>query len=824
MIKKSKSGTQTMSELLRKALEPARIATLVAIIAPLAAQAADIPSQWHVIEDFCTKCHNEEDWAGSVAFTLMEPGTIPHEAEVWEEAVRRLKGGFMPPAGADRPPEQDLRSLVTWLENTIDAAAVKPPAGNVPLRRLNRREYENAVRDLVGLEIDATTLLPTDDLKGGFDNNASALQVSPAFIDQYLNAARTVAHNAIGDRRPIPVLETYGNVADMIISLPARGTPGTGSQQRHLDGMPFGTRGGMSIRYNFMADGIYELNIGDLALGREVPNMEFRNTVVALLDGKEFFRTDIGGDEDHEAIDQLQADAVTSINSRLKGIRFNATAGQHTLTVTFLHRSFAESDERAPVTALEGGQDRVQKLHALQVRGPLTVTGMSDSASRQKIFVCYPRESAEESACAEQIVTSLAERAFRRPLEQEDVDSLMAFYEDGRKTQDFEAGIKEALSAILVSPHFIYRAEAGPAEGDSILLSDLELASRLSFFLWSSLPDEELLTLANNGELGKPEILQAQVERMLADDRAITLVEDFAFQWLNLAKLEEINPNGAMFRYASRFLDPRPLFRQELSLFIDSILRSDQSVIRLLDADYTYLNERLAVHYGIEDVKGSRFRKVTLAQDYRKGLLGKGAILMLTANPNRTSPVLRGGWVLDRLLGSPPPPPPPNVETDLSQKPGQAPKTLRARLEQHRANPTCFSCHGVLDPLGFALENFNTVGQYQEFDRDTLSLIDATGVLPDGTEIKQPEDLTNALLARSDQFVQSLTERLLTFAIGREVNYQDMPTVRRIVREAKKDDYRFASLVYHVVSSDQFRMRDGMLSANEAGNPQQAAL
>ncbi len=801
-----------------------------AVIFPvcLAAGVTFVPAvsanEWETIEGYCFECHNDEDWAGSVAFNLMSEDEIAHEAEVFEEAIRRLKGGHMPPPGAERPAEKELKALASWLEDTIDAEAETVPAGNVPLRRLNRREYENAVRDLLGLEIDASALLPTDDLEGGFDNNAAALQVSPAFIDQYLNAARTVAHNAIGDRRPIPVMETYGSVADMIISLPARGTPGTGSQQRHMAGMPFGTRGGMSVIYNFMADGEYELNIGDLALGREVPNMEFKNTVIALLDGKEFFRTELGGDEDHEAIDQLQADAVSAINNRLKRIRFNATAGQHVVTVTFLHRSFAESDERTPVSPLEGGQDRVHKVHALQVRGPLKVTGMSDSVPRQKIFVCYPRETAEETSCALEIITNLAERAFRRPLEQEDIDSLMGFYNNSRQTGDFEAGVKEALSAILVSPHFIYRAEVGPTEGESLMLSDLELASRLSFFLWSSLPDEELLTLANNNELGNPEVLRQQVERMLADDRAKTLVDDFAFQWLNLSKLDEITPDRRQFGYASRFLDPRPMFKEELSLFIDSVLRSDQSVIRLLDADYSYLNERLAMHYGIDDVKGSNFRRVTLEDEYRHGLLGKGAILMLTANPNRTSPVLRGKWVLDNLLASPPPEPPPNVETDLSAKPGAAPTTLRERLEQHRENPSCYSCHGVLDPIGFALENFNTVGQFQEFDRNTLTRLDASGVLPDGTQINRPEDLKDALVERSEQFVQSLTERLMTFALGRTIDYRDMPAIRKIVRDAEKDDYRFDAIVYHIVNSDAFRMRESMLSANESNAPQQASL
>ena len=817
-----KSGFQTMFQInfshLKTALLP--FACLAACLGTTGLSA----KEWDTIEKYCFECHNDEDWAGSVAFTLFSEDEVAHQAEVFEVAIKRLKGGYMPPPGAERPSNRELNTLVSWLENTIDAEAVAPPAGNVPLRRLNRREYENAIRDLLALEVDVTTLLPTDDLRDGFDNNAAALQVSPAFIDQYLNAARTIAHDAIGDRRPIPVMETFGSVADMIISLPARGTPGTGSQQRHLDGMPFGTRGGMSVRYNFMADGEYELNIGDLALGREVPNMEFKNTVIALLDGKEFFRTEIGGDEDHEAIDQLQADAVSAINARLKNIRFQATAGQHTVSVTFLNRGFVESDERTPSTPLEGGNERVQKVHALQVRGPLDITGMSMSPSREKIFICYPREIAEETTCANQIITNLAERAFRRPLTDEDIDSLMAFYQNSREQGDFEAGIKEALSAILVSPHFIYLAETGPTEGDRILLSDLELASRLSFFLWSSLPDEELLTLANNGELSQSGVLDGQVKRMLADERSKNLIEGFAYQWLNLAKLDEINPDGRQFRFASRFLDPRPMFKIELSLFLDSVLRSDQSVVRLLDADYSFLNERLAMHYGIEDVKGSRFRKVSLKDDYRRGLLGKGAIQMLTANPNRTSPVLRGAWVLENILGAPPTPPPPNVETDLSQKAGEAPKTLRARLEQHRANPTCYSCHGVLDPLGFALENFNTVGQYQEFDRDTLTQLDASGVMPDGTRINRPSDLTNVLVDRSEQFVEAMTERLMTFALGREVTYRDMPLVRRIVREAEHDDFTFASLVSSIVKSDPFRMRESQLSAIESNANQQAAL
>lgn len=785
----------------------------------------DGAENWNTIEQYCMDCHNLEDYSGGVAFDLMSSDQVGEESEVFEEAVRRLKGGLMPPPGEPRPDNEEVTALAGWLENRLDAAAGEPRPGHIPLRRLNRREYQNAVRDLLGLNIEAEQLLPEDNLEGGYDNNAAALQVSPAFIDQYLNAARTIAHDAVGDRRPIPIMETYGNVSDMIISLPARGTDGTGTQQRHYQGMPFGTRGGMSVEHTFLADGTYELNIGDLALAREVPNLEFEHTLVALLDGEEFYRTTIGGEADHKAIDQIQDDAVAQINARLRKIPFQATAGQHTVTVTFLHRSFAESDERTPISALEGGQDRLPAVHALQVRGPLEVTGMSQSESREKIFVCYPRETAEEAACAEEIITSLAERAFRRPLTDTDMNQLMGIYEASRETLDFEWSVRDAISAILVSPHFIYRAEGSPLDSGSPMLSNFELASRLSFFIWSSIPDEELLTLAKDGQLKDPEVLRAQVSRMIADPRAKPLVEDFTHQWLHLSKLDEITPNFRLFRHASRSLDPRPMFKKELNLFLDSVLRSDQPVTRLLDAEYTFLNERLASHYGIEDVKGSRYRRVELEDAKRHGLLGKGAILMMTANPNRTSPVLRGAWLLEKVLGTPPGEPPPNVESFPENDGGGPALSVRERLEQHAANPSCFGCHGVMDPLGLALENFDTVGIYREFEPDTLSPIDATGELPGGIEISGPVDLQKALVDRKEMFVQTMTENLMTFALGRQADHRDMPLVREIVRKAKEDDYRFDSIVFHIVNSAPFRMRGGEeLSSTGDASEQQASL
>ena len=660
---------------------------------------------------------------------------VDQHAEIAEKVIRKLRGGLMPPAGARRPDRQSVAELVSWLENEIDTGVADRRPGRVALRRLNRREYAYAVRDLLGLNIDAKVLLPDDNVKGHFDNNAAALQVSPNFIDQYIYAARAVALEAVGNRKAPAVTTTYGDVANMVISLPPAGAPGTGRQQHRLEGMPFGTRGGFIVEHNFPADGEYELTIGDMALAREVPRMEFENTVIALLDGKEFYRTTIGGEADHKAIDQRLDPAVEEINGRLRKIRFPATAGQHKLAVTFVHRSFAESDERTRTAALEGGQERIQAAHALQIRGPLSVTGMSASASRAKIFICQPTASGDEASCAHKIVQNLARRAFRRPVTGEDLNPLMAFYKSGHAVAGFEGGVRDALSAILASPHFLYRAEPGDGAGGIRTLSDLELASRLSFFLWSSLPDEELLTLATQSRLSNPDVLAGQVSRMLADPRARSLSDDFAFQWLNIAKLDEITPDRRQFPHASGLLDPRAMFKEELRLFIDSVLRSNRSVTELLTADHTFLNERLAMHYGIETVKGSHFRRVTLDDKARHGLLGKGAILMLTAYPNRTSPVLRGAWILDRLLGTPPSDPPLDVPSLPENKRGQPATTLRARLEQHRANPTCFACHGVMDPLGLALENFNAVGQFRANDPDTLTPIDAAGQLPDGTPI-----------------------------------------------------------------------------------------
>ena len=789
-------------------------ATPPATAATPATQASALSPQQALINQYCVACHNDRVKSGGLTLSEFNLDAVGRHAEIAEKVIRKLRGGLMPPAGAKRPDAQSAAAFVTWLETTIDAGQTAAAPGRVPLRRLNRREYQNAVRDLIGLTIDAKDLLPDDNLKGHFDNNASALQVSPNFVDQYIYAARAVALEAIGNPKAKALTTTYGDVANMVISLPPQGAPGTGRQQHRLDGMPFGTRGGFTVEHNFPADGEYELTIGDMALAREVPRMEFENTVLVLLDGKEFYRTTIGGERDHKAIDQRLDPAVEEINGRLRKIRFATTAGQHKLSVTFLHRSFAESDERTRTVALEGGQERIQAAHALQIRGPLSITGMSLTGSRGTIFSCYPATARDEASCATEIVTTLARRAFRRPVTAEDINPLLAFYRAGAAAGGFDAGVRDALSAILASPHFLYRAESGSGTAGIRSLTDLELASRLSFFLWSSIPDDELLTAATQSRLSRPDVLAAQVTRMLADRRARSISDDFAFQWLHVAKLDEITPDRGQFPHASGLLDQRALLKEELRLFVDSILRSDRSVMDLLTADHTFLNERLAMHYGIETVKGAHFRRVTLddsvpGKSARRGLLGKGAVLMMTAYPNRTSPVLRGAWILDRLLGTPPADPPLDVPSLPENRRGQPAKTLRARLEEHRAKPNCFACHGVMDPLGLALENFNAVGQFRNHDADTLGLIDTVGQLPDGTSITGPDDLRRAIVDRPDhQFVQALTENLMTYALGRSLDHRDMPVVRRIVRQAAADNYRFTAIVLGVISSDAFRKRD----------------
>jgi hypothetical protein len=771
-------------------------ATADAPVDPTIAAVPGAAAHWPMLKQYCSKCHNAEDWAGSIAFDTMSPGAIPDDADVWEHAVGKLRGRLMPPPGKPQPPTPELKSFVSWMEATLDqASAERPPnPGFVALHRLNRKEYANAVADLLAVKVDASGLLPQDDIGDGFDNVANVLQVSPSFLDNYLTAARLVATDALGD----PAAKPVG------VQFTAKGGD---NQQFHEEGLPLGTRGGLVADADFPADGEYELNIGNLAVALWVYNMEFQHTVVATLDGAKFFETKIGGEEDMKAIDQKQDPAVDAINARLKKIRFHATAGPHKVAVTFVHRTFAESDDKLEQTIRGGGQDRVLRLASFEVRGPFSPTGVSDTVSRRRIFVCRPHAEAEEQPCAEQIISKLAREAYRRPITTADMQPLLKFYRTGRKEHDFDAGIRMALTAILASPNFLYRAEPTPvnaSDGSSYRVNDLELASRLSFFLWSSLPDDELVNVATNGHLHEPDVLAHQVKRMLADPRSRTLATNFAFQWLNINKLAEIEPDPKMFPYAG---DPREDYRTEIRLFVDSVFREDRSVLDLMTANYTFLNERLALLYGINNVKGSAFRRVTLTDPNRFGLLGKGAILMASSYPNRTSPVLRGAWILERVTGTPPHAPPASVPSLKENKLGEHAHTVRELMAQHRDNPSCFACHGVLDPLGESLENFDAVGVWRVKDRFAGSVIDASGKLPDGTNINGPVDLRNALVSDPTQFVQTLTEKLMTYATGRTIEPSDMPTVRQIVRNAAHDNYRFSSLVMNIVNSDAFQMR-----------------
>ncbi len=770
---------------------------------PTPATAPD--SHWAMLDNYCVECHNTTDWAGQLALDVLERGEQPAAADTqeWERVIMRLRGRLMPPPGQKRPETAQIDSFIHWMEGRIDAVAARQiEPGYVALHRLNRREYTYAIRDLFGLDFDPTALLPQDDLSDGFDTTAKVLQVSPTFLDQYLAAARTVAVQAVGNPGQRLVGTPYTN-------------PVPGPQHNHVEGLPFGTRGGFAVDHIFPADGEYELNINNMARALWVEGMEFENRLVALVDGVTVYETSLGGNDDQKAIDQKGDAPVDAINARLKNIRFQAKAGQHRVAVTFRARSYAESDQRLQLLVPGGGEDRVLKVNSFEIRGPFKTSGVSETESRDRIFSCYPEKAAEEMPCARTIAENLARRAFRRPLFDGEVDNLLQAYTAARAGRNFDEGVRGLVTRILASPDFLYRAEPPPADqskpGDVYTLTDLQLASRLSFFLWSSLPDDELLKVAAAGRLHEDKVLEQQVLRMLADQRAKALANDFAFQWLGLSKLADIEPDQLIFPYAANQRDLegdlRGEMRQEIRYWVDAIFRGNASVLDLMNADYTYLNERLAVHYGIRDVKGSNFRRVPLSDPNRFGLLGKAAVLMVSSYPNRTSPVLRGAWILDNITGTPPTPPPPNVEALKDALPGAKVLTMKEQMAVHRKNKSCFACHGVLDPLGFALENFDGVGQWRVKDRIAESPIDASGELPDGTPITGPVDLRKALMKTPDQFVQTLVTKLMIYGVGRPMEWQDMPTIRAIVKQGEKDNYRFASLITAIVKSAPFRMQ-----------------
>jgi hypothetical protein len=728
---------------------------------------------------------------------------VSAHAEAWEEVVRKLRGGLMPPAGARRPPQADVDAFVRSLEHALDQAALtNPNPGRVALHRLNRAEYASAIEDLLGVRVDAAALLPRDDEADGFDNVASVLTVSPSFLEQYISAARVVTNMALGSRAQRAVSQTYR---------PARGT----DQTQRVDGLPLGTRGGLIVDHLFPADGEYKLNINGLAGAGYVRGMEYAHTLVVLLDGVKVFQGRIGGEEDLKAIDQQQAAAVAAINGRFQNIPLTVAAGPHTLGVTFVARTLAESDDVLGSFKPGALEDRIVRVGSVEILGPFNASGLSDTPARQRVFVCTPASrrssqeiEASEVGCASKIFSNLAHRAFRRPVMPQDLEAPLAFYTAARQNGDFESAIREALPAILASPKFLYRSERTPATvraGAAHRISDLELASRLSFFLTGRAPDAQLLAVAEKGGLSEAKALETHVRRLLAGPQANSLVTSFAFQWLKLRALDDADPDAILFPNFDEGL--REAFKREIELFVESIFREDRSVLDLLTADYTFVNERLALHYGIANVRGTRFRRVTLGDQNRFGLLGKGSVLTVTSYANRTAPVLRGAWILENLMGTPPAAPPPDVEGFPENKDGEKAKSVREIMELHRAKPSCASCHGIMDPLGFALENFDAIGEWRSADRWAAAPIDAAGKLVDGTSVSGPVDLRNALLRRPDQFVQTITEKLMTYGLGRSIEYYDMPAVRQIVRDASRDNYRFSSIVMGIVKSAPFQMR-----------------
>lgn len=760
-----------------------------ALSAPLAFGADTVTSETanDVVQAFCVDCHNFEDWAGEIAFDTMDLDHVDRDQEAWETAIGKLRGRLMPPGGAPQPEQDDVDALVAYLEGSIDTSAVEHEIGHVAIQRLNGTEFAAIVEELLGVEVDPLEILPPDIEVDGFNNIASALGASPSFLEQYISATRLVASRALGS--PIP---KFANVFHEV---------GDRNSTNHRDGYPLGTRGGMRFTHVFPADGEYHFNVLDIDAGLYPRGMETSATMVILVDGVEVNRLDIGGLEDLAIADRDGAEGRVAMVAKVSGIPGFVEVGTHEVIVTFIERSWAASNNSAG-NGKVSGMPRIGL--GIEVEGPFETDGLSLSDSRAKIFVCQPETQSEQRACAERIAQDLATRAFRRPVTEEDLDWMMPFYDQGQtEAGGFDSGVLELVTAILSSPDFLFRS-VGTAAGldEPYQLNDLELASRLSFFLWSQGPDDELLLLATDGQLSDPDVIEAQVTRMLADPRAQALIENFALAWLNLDELDQIQPTQQPFNNAMR-----TNYETEIRLFLASVFLEDRSIHDLLTADWTYLNDSLARQYGIPDVRGTQFRKVSLEDQNRWGLLGKGAVLLRTSYGDRTSPVLRGAWILDRIMGTPPSPPPPNVEVDLSVREGEVATTVRSRLEAHRQNPTCMACHSVIDPPGLSLENFDVTGRWRDIDLAANATIDASTVLTSGKEMNGPIELNAHLLSIEDQLPTTVTRRLMMYALNREVEYFDMPQVREIVQTAAEENYTFAAIVTGIVNSDAFRQQ-----------------
>ena len=751
-----------------------------------------------LLDRYCVTCHNDRLETGGFSLEALDVADVAAHPEAWEKAVRKLRAGAMPPRPRPRPDDATYTALRAWLEGELDAAAAAGPnpGRTETFHRLSRTQYRNAVRDLFALDVSVDELLPADDTSYGFDNIAGVLGVSPTLMDRYLSAARKLSRLAVASPVPSPTAETFRIASDL-------------GQDTRIEGLPFGTRGGMVIDYNFPEDAEYLIEVlPDGPLRIEPHDLEI------TIDGERVEVLSVGQTPDPEAPSRLYRGQIEALEVRLP-----ITAGPHAVGVTFLRKTAAEPEGLRklylrPFTGEgSGGDSRYQPyVDSVTIAGPYESSGarpVDETPSRERIFTCHPdRDSAqaEEVACATEILSTLARRAFRRPVTDEDVDRLLVFYERGRDGGSFDTGIEMALRRLLVSPEFLFRVERDPdgvAPGENYRVSDLELASRLSFFLWNSIPDDALLDLAEQGDLSEPATFDAQVERMLADPKSDALTSSFAGQWLMLRNAAAVQPDEDLFPDFGEGL--RQGFRRETEMLFDSVLRENRSTLDLLAADYTFVNERLARHYGIPGIRGSHFRRVQLDREARGGLLGHGSILTVTSYGNRTSPVNRGKWVLENILGTPPPPPPPDVP-ELETGEGGEVLSMREAMEAHRANPVCASCHQLMDPVGLSLENFDAIGRWRDRSETRLA-IDATGELPDGTEYEGPAGLKAALLRHPDRFVTTVTEKLLTYALGRGVEYYDAPTVRAIVREAAADDYRLSTLIKGVVRSTPFQMR-----------------
>jgi mono/diheme cytochrome c family protein len=766
-----------------------------------------------LLRTYCITCHNEKANIPAGAplhldkANMNDPGA---DAEVWEKVIRKIGVGAMPPQGSKTPGPAELTKLSSWLVTTLDnAAARKVNPGRYVIHRLNRTEYANSIRDLLGIDVDVNSLLPSDGGDFGFDNIASALKTSPLLLERYLTGAIRVSALAVGDKDVIPGAATYSIGTEV-------------TQKGHMEGLPLGTQGGTKVTHNFPADGEYVFygrllrTVAEGYVG--VEGHETPHQFVILIDGKEVHTAPVGGKDDHATSSKDILVSRVEVDKRMTSARVPVTAGPHDVVFTWIERPARDQNVHQP--ALRESQEAhnpsgLPRLRTVNIEGPYNVTGISETPSRKKLFVCKPTTAAKEASCAQEIFSTVARRAFRRPVVETDIEASMAFYNDTRRNGgDFDAGIRTGLARILASPSFVFRAERDATSlpaGSTHRISDLELASRLSFFLWSSIPDEELLNLAITQRLHEPAVLQAQVKRMIADARAEALVTAFTGQWLQLRNLDKVIPDLVMFPDFDDNL--RQAFRKETEMFFASIMRENRNTLDLLNGDYTFVNERLARHYGIPGVYGTRFRRVELTDTNRRGLLGQGSILSLTSVANRTSPIIRGKYVISNFLNTPPLPPPPNVPQLEASAPKDRPSTVREQLELHRSNPVCASCHRNIDPIGFALENFDAIGQWQATTREGLK-IDSAGVLVDGTPINGPVELRKALLARPDVFVGTITEKLLIYALGRGLEPYDMPVVRGVVRGAAKDNYRFGSIILGIVQSAPFQMRTKLTEPN----------